>query len=550
MLDLIGIGLVAPYIALLVDPEIISQGRFLQLFNFIGVSPYSEKLILYLSFFIIILFALKFISALVINWIILRFCFQQSVRLRSKLMAAYQNLPYIRYVNRNSSEYIYNINSIVPQFTMSILQSFLRLISEGLVAVSIFALLLWYDPKILLVFGSVLLVIIYIYDLFSRNRISDYGRIVNDSSTKMVQGINEGINGLKEIRILGKEKYFYNRVVANAKKYANASMKTTLITTMPRYFLEFIVILFVTLLAILTIILDNNSENMLITLSIFGMASIRLMPSANSIISGLTQIRFGRNTINRLFTDIQKNTSPLYSKIDSSVDKANSFKSLKFDNVSFAYPGIKKNILNKISLEIYANDSIGLIGASGSGKTTLVDLILGLLEPHEGFISYNNQAINGNLERLRAQTAYLPQQAFLTDDTLRNNVALGVDIKNIDDHKVIDSLKRACLFELLETMPNGLDSILGEDGVMISGGQRQRISLARAFYHERKILVMDESTSALDDKTESEIVSEIKQLKGKVTLIVIAHSLSTIQHCENVYKIEMGKIIKQVRNNE
>ena len=274
------------------------------------------------------------------------------------------------------------------------------------------------------------------------------------------------------------------------------------------------------------------------------------MPSANSIISGLTQIRFGRNTINRLFSDIQKNTSPLYSKIDSSVDKANSFKSLKFDNVSFAYPGIKKNILNKISLEIYANDSIGLIGASGSGKTTLVDLILGLLEPHEGFISYNNQAINGNLERLRAQTAYLPQQAFLTDDTLRNNVALGVDIKNIDDHKVIDSLKRACLFELLETMPNGLDSILGEDGVMISGGQRQRISLARAFYHERKILVMDESTSALDDKTESEIVSEIKQLKGKVTLIVIAHSLSTIQHCENVYKIEMGKIIKQVRNNE
>jgi len=142
LLDLIGIGLVAPYIALLVDPEIISQGRFLQLFNFIGVSPYSEKLILYLSFFIIILFALKFISALVINWIILRFCFQQSVRLRSKLMAAYQNLPYIEYVNRNSSEYIYNINSIVPQFTMSILQSFLRLISEGLVAVSIFALLL------------------------------------------------------------------------------------------------------------------------------------------------------------------------------------------------------------------------------------------------------------------------------------------------------------------------------------------------------------------------------------------------------------------------
>jgi ABC-type multidrug transport system fused ATPase/permease subunit len=274
------------------------------------------------------------------------------------------------------------------------------------------------------------------------------------------------------------------------------------------------------------------------------------MPSSNSIINGITQIRFGRNTLSRLFSDINEYVSPLHSKIEFSEDKTDSFKSLKFDKVSFAYPGIKKNVLNKVSLEVFENDSIGLIGSSGSGKTTLVDLFLGLLEPNEGILTYNNQPINGNLEKLRAQTAYLPQQVFLTDDTLRNNVALGVDIKKIDDHKVVDSLNRARLSELLETVPNGLDSILGEGGIMISGGQRQRISLARAFYHGRKILVMDESTSALDDVTESEIISEIKQLKGRVTLIVIAHSFSTIQHCKHVYKIESGKIVRQVNHNE
>ena len=539
ILDLIGIGLVAPYIALLIDPELLSQGKFFQLSEFIDVFFPAEDLMLYLSIFVISVFAFKFISAMFINWIILNFCFQQSVKLRSKLMKSYQNLPYIEYINRNSSEYVYNINSLVPQFTLSILQSVLRLISEGVVAISIFALLMWYEPYILLVFISMLIVIIYGYDEFSRKRISEYGCVVNNSSTKMLQGINEGINGLKEVRVLGKEKYFYKRVVENAKKYAEASIKSTILSTAPRYFLEFTIILFISLLVIMIDHLKINTESALLTLSVFGMASIRLMPSSNQILNSFTQIRFGKDTVNRVFSDIKDSKGDLYLREECK----DLFKSLKFKGVSFFYPGVKKNILDKMSLEIQANDSIGFIGASGSGKTTLVDMLLGFLTPSEGVIDYNDQPIVENLNKLRMQTAYLPQQTFLIDDTLRRNIALGVE--NIDNDKIYDSLKRARLIELVKEMPNGLDTILGENGIMISGGQRQRIALARAFYHNRKILIMDEATSALDNETEREISNEVQRLKGKITIIIISHNLSTIKHCDHIYKIEAGKLIKQ-----
>jgi len=547
ILDLVGIGLIAPYVALLVNPEAFVQSEIYPFFVSMGLSPQPESLLLSISIGLVLIFAIKFVSAIFINWVIVSFCFQQSVHLCSQLMGIYQQLPYIEYLKRNSSEYIHNIQSLVPQFSLSILQSFLRLVSEGIVSIVIIALLAWHNAVALGLLVALLGVVIFIYDLFFRKKVTEYGRLANDSSTRMVQGINEGISGLKEIRILGKEQYFYNVVAENASIDSDVSKKSTIISTAPRYFLEFILVAFIVLLVIGTLLLDQNAEDLMPTLGIFGIAAIRLMPSANQMLNGISQIRFGRHTVSRLVLDIQYQKRLMSSKLRfTSVHDYNVFQSMILKDVCYSYPETKQHTLNKVSLNIHANDSIGLIGSSGSGKTTLVDVLLGLLEPKSGEILFNGKPLDSCLDNLRSQVAYLPQEVFLVDDTLRKNVALGIEDNEINNKKINRALKQACLSELVDMMPHGVDTMLGERGARLSGGQRQRIALARAFYHGRSILVMDESTSALDSETESEIIKEIKQLKGHITLIVIAHRLATVQHCDRIYRLEMGEIVEEM----
>ena len=223
--------------------------------------------------------------------------------------------------------------------------------------------------------------------------------------------------------------------------------------------------------------------------------------------------------------------------------KGNDFQRLSMEQVSYTYPLVTSKALIDVSLEINSGEAIGLIGPSGSGKTTLVDMLLGMLEPQKGVIKYNDENIITTIKKWRSQVAYLPQQVFLIDDELRNNVALGVDEESIDERQILEALRQANLSELVQELPNGVNTQLGERGIRLSGGQRQRVALARAFYHNRNVLVMDEATSALDNDTEQEIVKEIQQLKGKKTMIVIAHRLTTLQHCDRIYELKKGKVV-------
>ena len=232
------------------------------------------------------------------------------------------------------------------------------------------------------------------------------------------------------------------------------------------------------------------------------------------------------------------------SVLKSSTKSTNGeFHKLVLDGIQYFYPESKMPALDQISLRIQEGETVGFIGPSGAGKTTLVDLILGLLKPSKGSLLYNGEELKGSLSRWQSQIAYLPQQVFLIDNTLRNNVALGINDNEIDDQLVHESLYNASLKAFVDTLPQGVETKLGERGVRLSGGQRQRVAIARAFYHGRNVLVMDEATSALDHETESEIVEEIKRLKGKKTIIVIAHRLTTVEHCDRIYCLEKGKIV-------
>jgi len=303
---------------------------------------------------------------------------------------------------------------------------------------------------------------------------------------------------------------------------------------------------FVVALVVLNIMLGRDLTALVPTLGVFGVAALRLIPAANALSSSLLQLRYSRDSIARLHADVvalehvSLESSESFGQVPSQP-----FRSLVLDRVQFTYPNSTTPALKELDMEIRADESIGLVGASGSGKTTLVDVLLGLLEPQHGELRYNGRPLKESLAQWRSQVAYLPQQVFLIDNTLRRNVALGLEDHEIDEARLTEALRQARLAELVAQLPDGVETILGERGVRLSGGQRQRVAIARAFYHGRDVLVMDEATSALDNETEREIVEEIRRLKGQKTLIVIAHRLTTVRHCERIFRLRDGRIVEQ-----
>ena len=545
-IELAGIGLITPYIGLIISPESFQGGKMVQVIDQFGLPHDQESLLVIIGISLIIIFLLKVMSTIGINYIIISFGQNQQIHLSTLLMRAYQALPYTEYLRRNSSEYIYNIHALVKNFAGIIVLGGLRTLSELIVSVMILGLLAWQNAIALSMLLVLLVLMIFIYDRFFRKRLRDLGKETNQKSTSLVQCIHEAVEGLKEIRILGKESHFRQKVRKRVHDLAHLTRRSSLILLSPRYLLELIIISFVVAFVTATIFFSlNNVEDLVSTIGMFGVAALRLLPSANTLISSLMQLRLQRNTVSRLYNDlvwIKKLDFEASTLISSSNPEL--FRKLTLENVSFRYPSMVKDALNQISLEIRSGESIGLVGSSGSGKTTMVDALLGLLKPYEGQIMFNEKSLDTSLADWRQQVAYLPQEVFIIDNTLRCNIALGLSTDEIDDSRIEEALRKARLLDMVEQLPNGYDTMLGERGVRLSGGQRQRVALARAFYHERNVLVMDESTSALDNKTEQEIVEEIKQLKGQKTLVVIAHRLSTVKHCDRIYRLGNGRIIK------
>jgi ATP-binding cassette, subfamily B, bacterial PglK len=335
-------------------------------------------------------------------------------------------------------------------------------------------------------------------------------------------------------------------VTKATKKLSYFQTQEMVIHTAPRFLMELLMIIFIVTLVLGTLYSGQSLQILIPTLAMFGVAALRLLPIANMLSGSLASIRFERDAISRLFTEVSKlDKSERFNSKRIVQGSIKPFETIVLDSISFRYPGISEDALKKVSLEIKSGESIGLIGTSGSGKTTMVDVLLGLLEPHEGETLYNDRSIKESLGEWLSHVAYLPQQVFLIDDTLRNNVALGCVNDEIDVNRVDDALKKARLTDLVKKLPLGIETVLGERGVRLSGGQRQRVALARAFYHERNVLVMDEATSALDKETESEIVDEIRRLKGDKTMIVIAHRLSTVADCDRIYRLDSGQIVEQ-----
>ena len=542
LLEVLGIGLIAPYAGLIINPDILTE-RYTFLLEY-GIPIYSDNILLIMSLLLVSVFILKTLGLTLINWVIYTFCYDTQIKIRSKLIKSYQAMPFVEYTQRNSAEYIYNMN-IVGTFTQGTLVSILRILTEIIVGLFIFIFLAFQDILVLSVFVILLGGFMFLYDYIFRRRIKTYGQLVNTYSTEMMQNIKESVDGLKEVRVLGKEKYFYDKVFDNTSGLSRVMKLKDFFSSIPRYFLELLMISFVVLLVFLFSYQEKGLELVVPVLTMFSIAALRLFPSVNQIVSGIAHIRFGRPMVSLLYKDLKNAETYDFEKQSKDTKTSLSFQSIELKKISYSYPGRDYKVINNVTMRIKKGDSVGIIGPSGSGKTTLLDILLGLIEVDEGKVLFNNDDLKNCYSAWKSHVAYIPQNIFIIDDTFSRNIALGISDDLVDYTKLDHAIKQSKLTELLSQMPEGVNTLLGENGIQLSGGQRQRIALARSFYHNRDVLVMDEATSALDDETEAEIVNEIYSLKGDKTLIVIAHRLSTVKHCDHIYRIEKGAIVKQ-----
>ena len=535
--DALSLAILFPFIQILVNFQDF-QSSYGWFFESINLTSKSE-IITFLGITLVSLFIIKALASILVNWAILRITYNRQAKIKTSLLHKYLNMHYRKYIEGNSARYIQMIQTMSMQF-IKVLQGFLRLLSDGLIFLSIVIVLAIVEGPLLIYVGGMMIVLLLIYDIFFKKLLDSQSRAITDSSVQVTKTVNESIQGLKEIKILGKQNFFEDILKGNVDIYAKNNIYADLIRTQPKHIIELIFVIAFTLAVVFFTPLQNDFQSLIPTLGVFLFAAIRLMPTLNQMLASVNVLRIGYYPTTLLFEDMTTKQDLEEDDYKANILK-DGFTSMLLKNVFFSYKNDKEHQLNGISLQVDKNKSIGLFGQSGSGKTTLVDVMLGLLEPSKGEIHLNNKIVKNNKE-FRNLVAYIPQDIFIINDSVKNNITLTGRDEVVDDVLLEDVVLRSRLKEVINNLPEGINTNIGERGVKLSGGQKQRIAIARALYNKREVLIMDEATSALDNNTEKEIIDEIRKLKGKVTMVVIAHRLTTLQHCDEIYEISNGRI--------
>jgi ABC-type multidrug transport system fused ATPase/permease subunit len=538
--ETLGIGLVVPAIALFMQDNIgASYPKLAPLLGFLG-SPSKIQLIAggMLVFVLVYLFKNLFLGYLA--WKQNKFNVEVLVNLSRRLFTLYLRQPYAFHLQRNSSELIRNIVNEVGYFLSTGLNSAMILITESLVLIGIVILLIAMEPV-----GAIGLFLTiggagFFFQKLTRNRVSRWGKIRQSHDGLRIKQVQQGLGGVKDVLLLGRETDFLNQYDLHNRAQAEASLKMSILQAMPRLWLEVMAVTSIAVLVLLMIAQGRGTDAIIPVLALFGAAAFRLLPSIGKILGAAQSVRFGDSVLEMLKSELrlelpQQNFSQDHPRMAGNIE---------LQDISFTYASAATPALNHVSLAIREGETVGFIGPSGSGKSSLIDVILGLLQPDSGEVRVNAKPIRENLRGWQNHIGYVPQAIFLTDDTLRRNIAFGLHDDKIDDIAVTRAIESARLAEFIRFLPEGLETIVGERGVRLSGGQRQRIGIARALYHDPEMIVLDEATSALDGSTESEVMDAIDALKGSKTVIIVAHRLSTVENCDRIFRLEAGKLVE------
>lgn len=542
LLEVAGVGAIPAFVAVINSPEAIlsnSWGR--AAYDALGLES-TRQMIFWAALGLIAVFAFKNAWLAFVAYARARYSGNRQAEISNKLFQAYLRAPYTFHLQRNTAELLRNATSEAQAIAGGVLLSSLSLIMETLVLLLIFTLLFVVEPLVTISTFVVLGGITVVFYRATRSRINAYAESELKSRKGAVQSVNQGLGGLKEARVLGRQEHFFDSYTVNTWRLAHASRFKSFISALPRLFLETLGI--IGLLGVTALLVAQGREMAAIvpTLTLLAAAVVRLMPSFTKISSDFVALQWGDRALTAVHNDLIELRNLATLEMTASEDPLAFETALELQDLQYRYPEAADDALRGVSLTIPKNHSVAFVGPSGSGKTTIADVILGLLTPTGGQIRIDGVDVQTNLPGWQSKIGYIPQTIYLTDDSIRRNVAFGLNDEDISDEAIWTALDAAQLRELVESLPDGLDTFVGEEGVRLSGGQRQRIGIARALYHQPEVLVMDEATSALDNETERRIVEALEALQGEHTLLVIAHRLSTVRNCNTLFFLRDGQL--------
>lgn len=558
-IEVVGIGIVGPFIAFATNPSLIQQNSILsQIFAY---SPFisENRFLAFLGIAVGSIFCLKSYISWFTQARIVRFSDKQQRLIIVEVISRYLTAPYVYHTQKNSSSIVDSVMEIANVFTTAVLSPLLTTMANSCVAIALFVLLCITSPLTMLVLLIMLTPIFIFFNSF-KNKIQAWGKQVRISKESIIKTINHAFGGIKETKVIGCEDFFEYQIEEQAIGLEQAHGNFAAFKMLPRFVMEAAMVsVILGIVSVSLLLSDGGVENLTSVLGIYALASIRMLPAISNSITGINQLRNTSYTVHQIYSELRgleeaqasgKSRSIAQSLLKLSPIQRATSKVMPFDqkiklqNLVYRYPGASEDSLQDISLTLNKGESIAFIGKSGAGKTTLIDIFLGLLEPQFGDLTADGCSIYEDIRGWQNLIGYIPQSIFLMDETLERNIAFGVPDHLIDSERLQRAIAAAQLQEVVERLPEGVYTKVGERGVLLSGGQRQRVGIARALYHEREILVLDEATAALDNETERLVTEAIKALSGKKTIITIAHRLSTIQHCDRIYLLEYGKVIK------
>ncbi len=542
LIEVFTIASIFPFISLLTNKELIySQPILFKIYNFTGLNN-EKDFIIFIGIASLLLFSTSLILKSLTIYSQILYVEVCESGLSKRIFNLYINQPYSWFLNRNSSELGKNIIAEVNTIVNYGLLPLVSIISQTIVSISIISLLILTNAKLAF---SIIFILLFLYlNIFKTvstflKRIGGERSLINAKRFKL---INEAFNAYKVVKVLGLERSYIARFKPIAKKFAVKNSKLQITTILPRYFVEIMAFGSIQIILLVMIARNFDLQNALPFITLYLFAGYRLIPSLQEIYSSFGKLRFVKRPLNNLYED-SRNLIKFRDSENINTSKIDLKESLVLERINFSYEEKTEKIIKNLSIKICANTKVGLVGETGSGKSTTIDIMLGLLEPQSGIIRIDNEIINSHNSRLwQKNVGYVPQDIFISDDDIASNIAFGLNHKNIDLEKVMKAAKVANLHYFIESLPDKYLTKIGERGVRLSGGQRQRIGIARAIYNEPTVLILDEATSSLDNLTEKKVMEAVDNLTNKMTIIIVAHRLTTVKNCDEIYFFKNGSI--------
>ncbi|MDA3792461.1 MAG: ABC transporter ATP-binding protein [Elusimicrobia bacterium] len=545
LVEVAGVASIMPFLSIITTPDIIYDNRLLSFFYSAFNFHSANNFLIFTGVMVLIILIAGNLLKGITLWGMYHFTGGQNFRIAQRLMSKYIHRPYLFFLDKNSSELGKNILSEVSRAVGGVVFPIIHLFSRSFVSVLIFILLFITEPLLAVIVLMVLGSAYYCIYKGIKKKIGHIGRLRFETNTVKYKSVTEAFGGIKQLKLMGCEYVFLQRFSRPSLKYEKYQASFNTISEIPHYIMELVAFGGIMIIVLYLIITGMEIGVFVPIIGLYAFATHRLMPSLQAIFNNITTIRFNRHALNTLYEELNSVQDKQEKIINREDIKALSLKShLKLDNINFSYPGTNESVITDLNLKIDLSTSVAFVGETGAGKTTVADIILGLLRPQVGrIIADDTEITDDNLKRWQRNLGYIPQEIYLQDDTIANNIAFGVPDDEINRQKITEVAKIANIHDFISNeLENGYDTVIGERGIKLSGGQRQRIGIAMALYREPKVLVLDEATNALDSATEAAVFKDINKIEKAMTLIIIAHRLSTVRTSDIIYFFENGKL--------